>query len=69
MALDAKKLASRPLYVDEPFEDMAFRVDTDNNVFFKTYGGDEIDTTWKNRVFQEALISGDIITKEEYDAK
>lgn len=69
MSLTSEQIVKRPLYIDDNFEDMVFRVDEDNNVFFKTYGGDEIPTSWESRVFIEALHSGEEITKEQYDAK
>ncbi|WP_345860169.1 hypothetical protein [Shewanella algae] len=64
-------LNTKDIYIDYPFEDVMFRrMKNDGAIYRKFYGEQESSEVISddNRLFNEALLSGDEITKEEYEA-
>lgn len=57
-----------PVYVDYPFEDVAFRWDS-GKVYRKFYKGHEQQIRESNDLFRQAVLSGEQITKAEYDKR
>jgi len=58
----------RPIYIDYPFESAAFRwMGEDSETYKKFYLGDEVKIPFSDNLFREAIRSGDVISKEEYD--
>ncbi len=69
MRLDAFQNAARenrPVYINYPFEDVAFRYQSDGTVYRKFYGGVEVRIPSESNLFHEAISGGTEITAEEY---
>ncbi|MGI1678155.1 MAG: hypothetical protein K6L75_05460 [Cellvibrionaceae bacterium] len=63
-------LNTKDVYIDYPFEDVMFRrMKKDGAIYRKFYGEEESSEVISddNRLFNEALLSGDEITLEEYE--
>ena len=64
-------LNAKDVYIDYPFEGVMFRrMKKDGAIYRKFYGEEESSEVIRdsNRLFNEALLSGDEITQEEYEA-
>lgn len=64
-------LNTKDVYIDYPFEEVMFRrMKKDGAIYRKFYGEDESPDLipHQNRLYNDALLSGDEISKEEYDA-
>jgi hypothetical protein len=62
----AAKRENRPVYIDYPFEDVAFRWQCDGTVYRKFYGEPETGIPMDSNLFCEAVSGGVEITAEEY---
>ena len=63
-------LNTKDVYIDYPFEDVMFRrMKKDGAIYRKFYGEEESSELISddNGLFNEALLSGDEITQEEYE--
>ncbi|MFT7372677.1 MAG: hypothetical protein ACI9T9_001364 [Oleiphilaceae bacterium] len=63
-------LNTKDVYIDYPFEDVMFsRMKKDGAICRKFYGEQESSEVISddNRLFNEALLSGDEITQKEYE--
>ena len=63
-------LNAKDVYIDYPFEDVMFRrMRKDGSIYRKFYGEEESPDPISddNRLFNEALLSGNEITQEEYE--
>lgn len=63
-------LNTQNVYIDYPFEDVMFRrMKKDGAIYRKFYGEQESSEMIgdDNNLFNEALLSGDEITQEEYE--
>lgn len=63
-------LNTKDVYIDYPFENVMFRrTKKDGAIYRKFYGEQESSEVISddNRLFNEALLSGDEITLEEYE--
>jgi len=63
-------LNTKDVYIDYPFENVMFRrMKKDGAIYRKFYGEQESSEVISddNRLFNEALLSGDEITLEEYE--
>ncbi len=58
---------NRPVYINYPFEDVAFRWQSDGTVYRKFYGQEEVRIPSDSNLFHEAISGGEEITAEEYD--
>jgi hypothetical protein len=71
MALEkGKTFATRDVYIDYPFEEVMYRWDhIAEKVYVKFYGEEEKQTPipQDNRLFNDAILSGDEITRERYE--
>jgi len=64
-------LDTKDIYIDYPFEEVMFRrMKKDGAIYRKFYGEGESSEliSHDNRLFNDALLSGDEITQEEYEA-
>lgn len=64
-------LNTKDVYMDYPFEEVMFkRMKKDGAIYRKFYGEEESlgQLSHDNRLFNDALLYGEEITKEEYDA-
>ncbi len=72
MAISKGELfANQDVYIDYPFEDVMYRWDHKaEKVYVKFYGEKEVTdpVPHDNRLFNEAILSGNEITQEEYFA-
>lgn len=70
MAINKGKVfADKDVYVDYPFEEVMYRWDhLAEKIYVKFYGENEKpdDISHDNHLFNEALLSGNEITLEEY---
>ena len=65
-----KHLAIKNLYIDYPFEEVMFRrMKKDGAIYRKFYGEKESSEiiTHDNKLFNDALLSGNEITQKEYE--
>ncbi len=71
MAINKGELfTQQDVYVDYPFEEVMFRhMKKDGAIYRKFYGEQESSEviSHDNRLFNDALLSGDEITQEEYE--
>ncbi len=64
-----KYLNTKNIYIDYPFEKVMFRrMKTDGSIYRKFYGEEESpdSVSHDNKLFNDALLSGDEITQEKY---
>ncbi len=64
-------LHQNDVYIDYPYEEVMFRSKSGGGaVYRKFYGEEECPETISssNRLFNDALLSGDEITKQEYES-
>ena len=64
-------LNTKDVYVDYPFEEVMFRRMKKDGVIYRKFYGEEESTellSHDNRLFNDAILSGDEITKECYEA-
>ena len=55
------------VYIDYPFEDKKYRFEkASNKVFVHLYGKQEVEIDHSNAHFNEAIQSGNEITREQY---
>ena len=55
------------VYLDYPFEDMKFRYNKATGQVFSRYAGrPEVEEAPSSRLFNDAICSGKVITKDEY---
>ena len=62
---------TKDVYIDYPFEEVMFRrMKKDGSIYRKFYGEDEFAKSipHDNRLYNDALLSGDEITQKEYEA-
>ena len=57
---------NRPVYINYPFEDVAFRWQADGAVFRKFYGQNEVRIPSESKLFHEAVSAGEEISADEY---
>jgi hypothetical protein len=57
---------NRPVYINYPFEDVAFRWQSDGTVYRKFYGQEEIRIPSDSNLFHDAIGGGVEIAAEEY---
>jgi hypothetical protein len=57
---------NRSVYINYPFEDVAFRWQSDGTVYRKFYGQEEVRIPNDSKLFHEAISSGEEISAEEY---
>jgi len=73
MAINKGELFNKKdVYIDYPFEDVMYRWDhVEEKIYVKFYGKDESENTvtFDNRLFNEALLSGNEISRDEYLSK
>ena len=58
------------VYIDYPFETVMYRWDYKSETIYRTFYGEDEQITpvpHDNSLFNEALLAGTLITKEEYD--
>ena len=63
-------LNTKDVYIDYPFEDVMFRrMKKNGDIYRKFYGEQESSDLipHHNRLYNDALLSGDEITQEEYE--
>ncbi|MFL0798000.1 MAG: hypothetical protein K6L73_10990 [Cellvibrionaceae bacterium] len=63
-------LNTKDVYIDYPFEDVMFkRMKDDGSIYRKFYGEEEFSEviSHDNKLYNEALLSGCEISREEYD--
>jgi hypothetical protein len=60
---------NRPVYIDYPFEDVAFRYESDGTVYRKFYGEAEVRIPGESKLFHEAISGGTEISAEEYSKR
>ena len=64
-------LNTKDVYIDYPFEEVMFRrMKTDGSIYRKFYGEEEYAESipYDNKLFNDALLSGNEITQQEYMA-
>lgn len=64
-------LNTKDVYIDYPFEEVMFRrMKKDGAIYRKFYGEEESTEliSHDNKLFNDAILSGDEITKEYYEA-
>jgi hypothetical protein len=64
--IDAQR-TGKPVYIDYPFEDVAFRYDN-GKAYKKFYGKEEAPIPRNNKLFLDGILSGTLITAEQYQA-
>ena len=57
---------NRPVFINYPFEDVAFRWQSGGIVYRKFYGQPETRIASDSKLFHEAISTGVEITAEEY---
>ena len=57
---------NRSVYINYPFENVAFRWQSEGEVYRKFYGKAEMRIPSDNHLFHEAMSGGEEITAEEY---
>ncbi len=57
---------NRPLFINYPFEDVAFRWQSDGTVYRKFHGQQEVRIPGDSKLFHEAISGGAEISAEEY---
>jgi hypothetical protein len=63
-------LNAKDVYIDYPFEEVMFRrMKSNGRIYRKFYGEEEAKDkiNYDNKLYNEALLSGNEITKEEYE--
>lgn len=63
-------LNTKDVYIDYPFEEVMFRrMKSNGKIYRKFYGEEEFSEpiSFDNKLYSDALLSGDEITKEEYE--
>ncbi|WGO98875.1 hypothetical protein QFX18_02220 [Saccharophagus degradans] len=63
-------LNSKDVYIDYPFEEVMFRRMKKNGAIYKKFYGEQESSElihYHNRLYNEALLSGNEITQEEYE--
>ncbi|MCF6258345.1 MAG: hypothetical protein L3K25_18965 [Gammaproteobacteria bacterium] len=64
-------LNTKDVYIDYPFEEVMFRRMKKNGVIYRKFYGEEESfelIPHDNKLYSDALLSGNEITKEEYEA-
>ncbi|ABD82120.1 hypothetical protein [Saccharophagus degradans] len=63
-------LNTKDVYIDYPFEEVMFRRMKKNGAIYRKFYGEKESTEvihYQNKLYNEALLSGDEITQEEYE--
>jgi len=70
MPINFAEYTNKDLYIDDSFEEVMFRVDyKTGNIYQKLYGSEEYGAPipFSSKLYYEARLSGQAISKEEYD--
>lgn len=72
MAIETSEyLDAKDLYIDYPFEEVMFRVVKESGAIYRKFYGEEESLeviSHNNKLFNDALLSGDKITQAEYES-
>lgn len=70
MPVSFESLKNKPyVYIDHPFENARFRVEKETGkVFSKFPGKPEKEIRPDSDIYNQAILSGDEITREQYEA-